>query len=195
MGLCECIYCIWMESLRLCTGGHRCLHVDTCPPRYGHSCVEAGPAQTENAAARPGLLHFRRPLRSHPAGLAAHSRALSQFPPGCGLTGRQGDRWDRTGAESPDDGSLRRPPGCQELGCRNPSGATAGSGSPAWAGGGGVVGRSSGGSRSARPRAPGGGVRAACLPGGLGAGRLRPQPGVCLPTNGALRSDAFRRLE
>lgn len=51
MGICECIYCIWMECLRLCTCGHRCLHVDTCPPRYWALMFRGrSRTQTENAA-------------------------------------------------------------------------------------------------------------------------------------------------
>lgn len=53
--ICECMYCIWMESLRLCACGHRCLHVDTCPPRYralmfrGRSCTQTETAATNQA--------------------------------------------------------------------------------------------------------------------------------------------------
>lgn len=153
------------SPVKLCTCGHRCLDRDTCPPRSwalmfrGRSCT-----QTENAATEPGLLHFLRPPRSHQTGLAS---TPGFCPSSCTVSSSGGARGKagRHMGRSPDCGSLLRPQGPAGAAVSQPNGATAGSGSQDWAGGG-VVRRSRGGRGLPGPGHP----ARACAPRACGAG-------------------------
>lgn len=190
IGICECIYGIWMESLKLCACGHRCLHVDTCPPGYralmfrGRSCTQTGNAAFPTPSEEPANW-TSLPLPDF----------LSQFVHGFGLTGRQGTGGTSQGQKP----RLRIPPAA--------SGA-----SRSWG-----VATKWGHSRKRKPGLGGRGSEwwgavaavAECQAQGTQRGRARrvpagpagrqavPPPTRRLFTNKlrALRSDAFRRVE